>query len=518
MVPIPLQYTVLQHHSDSVFLFYRELYPGSEYFDNFRISCTGCSQIFNFTLKSTLISTLRSCKILTTYRFSLLNVKSVKKPSLSSHFLSEERSSGRSTMTAATTLVEMLLHSENVDWPEVKRYVERRAWLSDCMFLNYIIMRNPSNDVLIWAIHMFKSQLLSYAPCGDPRDKKRMIRAVPLVACCFYGLPDESFELLLFHTINEDPASLTITHLDLIPLNKLKILWNQFPKGVTEYAIDKFLDSASSLDNLEKFEYILKRGLRIKQQPTYNLKHSCLLPHVFLKYILHGATPPKNTGFHTNALNQEFIDCVSLLSVTAPSIIDRMSQKIPQQFTLVDIHKMSCMGVLISNLDHLFSNRGFDKTWVLPLIESLIKANPNLVTSPCLPDGRLPIHFAISKGYFFFKELLKAAPVTLQAQCPVTKLYPFQLAAVGQWPQHYRYRSTTCHFDLAIEMAFVTLKEAPHLVLQNYDTSSPCPCDEERMKRMAFLDLKLERMRRRHKMELDELERERQLLLLANNA
>jgi len=349
-----------------------------------------------------------------------------------------------------------------------------------------------------------------------------------LVASCFYQLSDDSFELLLYHTIHQNPSSLTITNIDLISIDKLKIIWGQFPKSINEHAINCFLDSDSCLDDLEKFAYILKRGMKLKNRnfSAVNNNSVCLLPHMALTYILH-ATPPRKAGFHAHSHNHHFMKGLSMLTL-APTIIDRLAEKVPSQFKLVDANNRTCMGVLLSNLDHLLCHP--DQSWIVPLIRSLLRAHPPLIDTPCVSNGRLPIHVAIAKGFFFYTDLLRAAPQTIEVPCPVTKFLPFQLASSSSsnsssgssnsshwwypyqgngndWRRRYSSIKKRSKCDAGIEMTFSILVEGPHLVqpLQ----SSSAKEDEDRKKKLALLDLKVERMRIRHRRELEILEGER---------
>ena len=86
----------------------------------------------------------------------------------------------------------------------------------------------------------------------------------------------------------------------------------------------------------------------------------------------------------------------------------------------------------------------YDKTdpSVLNYIKTLIQLNPMALAKPLSSNRRLPLHICLGgdlncgmwdrlRASACVDALLEAAPGTLAARDPVTGLYPFMLAAVG---------------------------------------------------------------------------------------
>ena len=69
-------------------------------------------------------------------------------------------------------------------------------------------------------------------------------------------------------------------------------------------------------------------------------------------------------------------------------------------------------------------------------VKQLMESNPGALTKPVSFDnGRLPIHLALENPYSAaLIDIIEMAPETISIQDPVTKLYPFMMAAVGEEP------------------------------------------------------------------------------------
>ena len=69
-------------------------------------------------------------------------------------------------------------------------------------------------------------------------------------------------------------------------------------------------------------------------------------------------------------------------------------------------------------------------------VKQLMESNPSALTKPVSFDsGRLPIHLALENSYSAaLIDIIDIAPETISIQDPVTKLYPFMMAAVGEEP------------------------------------------------------------------------------------
>ena len=79
---------------------------------------------------------------------------------------------------------------------------------------------------------------------------------------------------------------------------------------------------------------------------------------------------------------------------------------------------------------HIVLQSGRDAERALVLVKYLIEEHPESVRFPD-GQGRLPLHLAVEHGIPCYQILLDAEPTALETPCPVTGLYPFQLAAAG---------------------------------------------------------------------------------------
>jgi hypothetical protein len=64
-------------------------------------------------------------------------------------------------------------------------------------------------------------------------------------------------------------------------------------------------------------------------------------------------------------------------------------------------------------------------------VQQLIYSNPDGLTTPVFGTGRLPIHLAIDAQSASIKDIVAKKPATASIPDPVTRLYPFMMAAVG---------------------------------------------------------------------------------------
>ena len=69
-------------------------------------------------------------------------------------------------------------------------------------------------------------------------------------------------------------------------------------------------------------------------------------------------------------------------------------------------------------------------------LKQLMESNPDALTKPVFfGGGRLPIHLTLEDSYnAALIDIIEMAPETIPIQDPVTKLYPFMMAALGEEP------------------------------------------------------------------------------------
>jgi len=103
----------------------------------------------------------------------------------------------------------------------------------------------------------------------------------------------------------------------------------------------------------------------------------------------------------------------------------------------------------------------------------------------CGADGRLPVHVAIDKRYpvDMISLIFDAAPSVATAKCPVSGLYPFQLAAAevqNKIPIHNRYNpvlqaAAVAAFEArVVDLIYKLLQQCPALVA---DGIAPDNCE-----------------------------------------
>ena len=149
-------------------------------------------------------------------------------------------------------------------------------------------------------------------------------------------------------------------------------------------------------------------------------------------------------------------------------------QNQPTAFILRNQHGSTMMDLMLR-----YSQNLYPETVVL-----FAEENPE-VCLICGADGRLPVHVAIDKRYpvYMISLIFDAAPSVATAKCPVSGLYPFQLAAAevqNKIPIHNRYNpvlqaAAVAAFEArVVDLIYKLLRQCPALVA---DGIAPDNCE-----------------------------------------
>mmetsp|Transcript_20696 Transcript_20696/g.31316 ORF Transcript_20696/g.31316 Transcript_20696/m.31316 type:complete len:414 (-) Transcript_20696:129-1370(-) len=133
------------------------------------------------------------------------------------------------------------------------------------------------------------------------------------------------------------------------------------------------------------------------------------------------------------------------------------------------------------------------------ILQVLIQAIPAAATVRN-EAGQLPLHVAADRGLPCILPLIQAHPNAVKMRCPITKLFPFQLAAAQ--------RNTDGPLSDGIEMTWTILKETPDLL----DLSHCCSEDHSwstEDKQVAKVNMEIARTARRYHQKILALEKER---------
>lgn len=116
--------------------------------------------------------------------------------------------------------------------------------------------------------------------------------------------------------------------------------------------------------------------------------------------------------------------------------------------------------------------------------------------------GRLALHMAVENKLPFFEALADAEPRALSSRCPVTHMYPFQLAGL---PMHTinEYDDADRIKTISASMAFTLLRKSPHL-LQRY-LSNKSWMESEEYKEIHRNNLRIAQLIHQHNLRIAQL-------------
>ena len=141
-----------------------------------------------------------------------------------------------------------------------------------------------------------------------------------------------------------------------------------------------------------------------------------------------------------------------------------VKQNQPTAFILRNQHGSTMMDLMLRHSDHFRSE----------IVVLFAEENPE-VCLICSPDGRLPVHVAIKnrRPEYIIDIIFDAAPSVATVKCPVSGLYPFQLAAAevqNKIPIHNRYNpvlqaAAVAAFEArVVDLIYKLLRQCPALV------------------------------------------------------
>jgi hypothetical protein len=144
------------------------------------------------------------------------------------------------------------------------------------------------------------------------------------------------------------------------------------------------------------------------------------------------------------------------------------------------------------------------KRRIIPeVLQVLLEACPQSAQHRCSETGRLPLHMAAHvEGCM---HLVQAYPSALKTRCPVTKLYPFQLAAMHSSTSS----NESSNASSSVEIGWNLLRAAPELLAPTTDgTESTLTTAAQHQLRLARHEMEMARACRRFDEQRKALERD----------
>ena len=362
-------------------------------------------------------------------------------------------------------------HRRSISWDDVRYIIKPEVMLhfkqnktfveSNPKILDYIIKNNPPLDVVKAYVRAFptllitKSRLASFVFATTTSTSLSTACSVisPSLEIVRYLIKEMvwcrklSKHKNLFRDLEEGLGFFVSTGFPFdTSLDIVKVLLGEYPKaalcenGIDEAAYDLVPRSippvmyALSDDPSQLSDYLEKLKLLLMAASTgtideEKLEKKFLLPHAFLEAITwKGNFARSSPGEECNYLlylhrEEEIIRALEYMKAVSPS-----------EFLETDDDGNLPLHIVLSNKKAINAMvSGFKKDYSADLIKFLLDMHPESITVRN-GKGQLPIHLALTHGIPCYKLIIDASPDwVLESKCPITKLYPFQMAYAANW-------------------------------------------------------------------------------------
>ena len=399
---------------------------------------------------------------------------------------------------------------ESISWDDVRYIIKPEVMLhfkqnkkfveSNPKILDYIIKNNPPLDVVKAYARAFPTLLVT-----ETRLASFVIATATttsLSTACRVSSP--SLEIIrylikemvwcrklskhknLFRDLEEGLGFFDSTGFPFnTSLDVVKVLLDEYPKAaLCENGIDEVFPHADNLvprsippvmyalsdDPSQLPDYLEKLKLLLMAASTgtideEKLEKKFLLPHSFLEAITwKGNFARSSPGEECNYLfyshrEMEIIRTLEYMKAVSPSEFLETDDdgNLPLHIVLSD---KKAINAIVS---------GFKKDYSADLIKFLLDMHPESITVRNR-EGQLPIHLALTHGIPCYKLIIDASPDwVFESKCPITKLYPFQMAYAANWSKFRFYFDGDDDDDkeeierYCTQVSFEILRRAPAL-------------------------------------------------------